>query len=149
MLRGAFNRRKWFVTDIRCKEIFKKNPYLQKVVDVNYVKSYKWRLKLQTCEMLFTKLLLEKSFLRILGFQRWTRRTRDRQILAKVEVLVNAVATSYKIINWKFLPSLTNNMRTLHGSRWHWSTCRSIINHKDNHENIDQRYHFTVYIVIC
>lgn len=59
--------------------------------------------------MLFTKLLLEKSFLRILGFQRWTRRTRDRQILAKVEVLVNAVATSYKIINWKFLPSLTNS----------------------------------------
>lgn len=139
MLRGAFNRRKWFVTDIRCKEIFKK-PIFTKG------RRRKLRKKLQMTIYIAT---IRKKFLRILGFQRWTRRTRDRQILAKVEVLVNAVATSYKIINWKFLPSLTNNMRTLHGSRWHWSTCRSIINHKDNHENIDQRYHFTVYIVIC
>lgn len=148
MLREAFNRRKWFVTDIRCKEIFKK-PIFTKGRRRKLRKKLQMTIKVTNMWNAFYIATIRKKFLRILGFQRWTRRTRDRQILAKVEVLVNAVATSYKMINWKFLPSLTNSMRTLHGSRWHWSTCRSIINHKDNHENIDQRYHFTVYIVIC
>lgn len=67
----------------------------------------------------------------------------------EVEVLVDAVGTSYKVLYGKFSPCLTNNMKTM---AWESVTEKQVDfiigDHEDN-QYLDQKYHFTVYVVMC
>lgn len=61
MLRGAFNRRKWFVTDIRCKEIFKK-PIFTKGGRRKLRKKLQMTIKVTNMWNAFYKATLRKKF---------------------------------------------------------------------------------------